>query len=655
MAEDWCRDSDLADLKHSVLAQRAYTSRLLGQNPDLVLHGGGNTSIKGTKINIFGHEEPTLFVKGSGFDLRTIQEEGFAACRLSHLLRLSELDRLSDIEMMRELRSSLFDPSDPTPSVEAIVHAVLPHRVVDHTHADAVVAISNTPDGETLLRDLYGPRVVVLPYVMPGFVLAKQIAALVREVDMDQVDAIVLMHHGVFTFADQVDTSYRNMIGVVTKAEEFLRRQGITGAADNAAGRDVPPLALAEIRAKACELAGRPVLASFRSHCFGSDPRAPELLTCGPLTPDHVIHTKPFAAVFQAGRPEEVDAFAKRYRDYFSEHGNAELACLDLAPRTGLWVDHGLVAFADTGQRLSMVQDIVDHTIVAARTSQQLGGWCPASREDVFDLEYWELEQAKLKRHKTGGTFQGKVVVVTGAASGIGRACVSAFLEQGACVVGLDRDQEVARLAHPSSCYLGTICDVTVDAMVDQALQQAVYRFGGIDVLISNAGSFPQSSPIEETPGTAWQESLQVNLSAHFSLLQKSTPFLKVGVDPVVIFVGSKNVAAPGPGAASYSVAKAGLAQLARVAALELGSAGVRVQVIHPDAVFDTGLWTDQVLAERAKRYEISVEAYKRRNVLGTQVSSFDVANVVRVVASPVFSKVTGAQIPVDGGNDRVV
>ena len=298
--------------------------------------------------------------------------------------------------------------------------------------------------------------------------------------------------------------------------------------------------------------------------------------------------------------------------------------------------------------------DIVQHSINAAQTAEALGGWRPVGGHPLFEVEYWDLEQAKLRRGARPLPLQGKVAVVSGAASGIGRACVETLLAQGAAVAALDVNPDVSALFDPVGC-LGVVCDVTSTNAVDDAVHAAVRRFGGIDIVIANAGTFPAGQRVEEIDDEQWAQSLDVNVTGHLRVLRGAVPFLRFGIEPAVVVVGSKNVPAPGIAAATYSAAKAALTQLARVAALELGQDGIRVNVVHPNAVFDTGIWTDQVLKGRAKAYGLTVDEYKRNNVLGVTVTSHDVAAMVCAMAGPLFAKTTGAQVPIDGGNERVI
>ncbi len=642
------------------LGLRVYSSRLLGRDADLVLHGGGNTSVKNTLTNVFGQAEEVLYVKGSGWDLQTIAAGGFAPVRLSHLQALAALPALTDTDMMRELRLALFDPVAPTPSVEAILHALVPTRYVDHTHADSVVAISNTPNGEALLKEIFGDEVLILPYVMPGFILAQQVHDATVGIDWNRLKGIVLLHHGIITFDDDCRASYERMIELVNKAEDYLRAKGAWSrlASAHYQANDADFLQLTTVRKQASDLMNTPVLTRWirgpEATGFSIHPDVSALATRGPLTPDHSIHTKPFAAVFDENAVDGIGRFQSDYRDYFNAHAASHHTCLDKVPRFGIWKNKGMIIIAPDAKRLNIVGDISAHTIKAIQWGEALGGWTALPKQDQFDLEYWELEQAKLKRTQARSEFEGRVVLVTGAGSGIGKACVDAFLAHGAAVVALDIRIEITSMWE-SPQVLGLVCDVTSTEEVNAALQRAVACFGGIDVLVSNAGNFPPSRQLREMDDAGWEDSLKLNLSSHMKVLRACIAYMELGINPAVVIIGSKNVPAPGPGAGAYSVAKAGLAQLARVAALELGDSGIRVNTIHPNAVFDTSLWTDEVLAQRALSYQLSVDQYKKNNVLGRSIQASDVAKLALQMAGEGFSCTTGAQIPIDGGNDRVI
>ncbi|HEU4364627.1 MAG TPA: bifunctional aldolase/short-chain dehydrogenase [Candidatus Krumholzibacteria bacterium] len=661
MRSQW-EDAEAKPFGDDALGLRVYTSRLIGRESSLVLHGGGNTSVKATAPDVFGDAQDAIWVKGSGWDLASIERGGFAPLRLDGVRRMAELPTLTDTRMVTMLRALLLDPGAPTPSVEAILHAIIPFAFVDHTHADAVVTITNTRDGVGRIGEIYGNRIFIVPYVMPGFLLAKEVFDMTRDVDWAEVEGIILLNHGVFTFGDDARSSYERMLQLVTEAEDYLDQHAPweepRGEGHDLAGSDLR--ALARLRCAVSRAAGVPMVARADSSApnvaFSRRPDVAEIATRGPLTPDHVIRTKRAPAIVagDADPDAAVASFAAEYRAYFHANTDGSLRPLDPAPRWAVWPGRGTVAFASVLGDALIAGDIVAHTIPAIARAEMLGGWEALPADDVFDVEYWELEQAKLARAPARAELAGRVAVVTGAASGIGRACVDAFLAAGACILALDRNP-VVESTWDDARVCALVCDVTDTAAVEFAIESGVRRFGGVDVLVSNAGIFPASARIAELSPETWRKSVSVNLDAHLGVLQKALPFLETGIDPAVVIVGSKNVPAPGKGAAAYSVAKAGLTQLARVAALELAPAGIRVNVLHPNDVFDTGIWTREVLAARAAEYGMDVEAYKRRNLLGVEVAASDVAALALALCGRLFARTTGAQIPVDGGNDRVL
>lgn len=640
------------------LGLRVYTSRLLGRDKSLVLHGGGNTSVKIRERNLFGEEEDVLYVKGSGWDLETIEAAGFAPVRLGPAQRLATLPRLSDPQMVNELRTSMTQAGAPTPSVEAILHAVLPYKYVDHTHADAVVTVTNTPDGEARVREIWGGSVVVIPYVMPGFDLARLCAERFPAEAGPETVGMVLMSHGIFSFGATARESYERMIELVRRAEAYLEARGAweLGPFPEISGRP-DPVSAARLRHEISKAAGFPMVLTghrdARSVAFARREDVDRVAQQGPATPDHVIRTKRLPLV---GR--DVVGYSGAYRQYFdvnASRASQARTMLDPAPRVVLDPELGLATAGRTAKDAAISAEIYQHTMDVIERAERLGGWRALSPRDLFDMEYWDLEQAKLAKAGKPPVFAGEVALVTGAASGIGRACVESLLARGAAVVGLDVDPRVETLfARPD--FLGLSCDVTVEEDVTEALGEGVAAFGGVDLLILNAGIFPPSRKIADLPLAEWDRVMRINLDANLLLLRLCHPFLKLApAGGRVVVVGSKNVPAPGPGAAAYSASKAALAQLARVAALEWGRDGIRVNGLHPNAVFDTGVWTDEVLASRAAAYGLSVEEYRRNNVMGVEVSSRDVAELAAELCGPRFAKTTGAWIPVDGGNERVI
>ena len=642
------------------LQQRVYSSRVLGRDADLVLHGGGNTSVKASAKNLFAEEEDLLFVKGSGWDLISIEAAGFPGVKLDLLNRLAELDELSDTNMVKAQKSAMIDPAAPTPSVEAILHAIIPFKFVDHTHADAVITITNTADGLDRIKEIYGDSILVIPYVMPGFILAKTVRELSQNVDWSKLKGMILMNHGVFSFADEARTSYERMIELVTKAEDYLQQQGAVIKDQQAAASYCHEelLKLAELRQSVSRQMGKPMVVrsnlSAAACSFASLSDVTSIARRGPLTPDHVIRTKRIPIIIGDDVLQDTMQYKKEYKAYFERNTDGELTCLDSAPRWGIWPQKGTLAFGRSTKEANIIADITEHTIKAIQQAERLGGWQALPEKDIFDVEYWELEQAKLKKGGSDPVLQGKVALVSGAASGIGKACVETLCQQGAAVVALDIDDKVTGVFENKN-VLAIVCDVTDESQIKSAISQAVQTFGGLDILVNNAGIFPPSLTIEDMSQETWNKSMAINLTAHELILKHSIPFLRFGIDAAVIFMASKNVLAPGPGAAAYSVAKAGFTQLARVAALELAPDNIRVNMLHPDAVFDTAIWTDEVLAKRAANYGMTVQEYKTKNLLKTELTSYDVANLVCAMAGPLFSKTTGAQVPIDGGNDRVI
>jgi rhamnose utilization protein RhaD (predicted bifunctional aldolase and dehydrogenase)/NAD(P)-dependent dehydrogenase (short-subunit alcohol dehydrogenase family) len=636
------------------LELRVYTSRLLGRDDTLVLHGGGNTSVKVCEKNVAGDEEGILYVKGSGWDLETIEAAGFAPVRMAPLLKLAQLETLSDPQMVNELAANVTRAGAPAPSVETILHAVIPHKFVDHTHADALLAITNTDDGEARIREIYGDDVLAVPYVMPGFELARACAKKIETEMKPSTIGIVLLKHGLFSFGETAEESYARMISLVERAEDYLRKQNASELDWPDESPGVTGLALATLRSDIAKAAGFPVVlrtsSDSKSLAFARARNVSEISQRGPATPDHILRTKRLPML---GR--DVNQYAASYREYFARnapHAKEPKTMLDPAPRVVLDPELGLTTVGRSAKEASIAHDLYSHTIDVITRAEKLGGYRALSEEELFEFEYWDLEQAKLRRAGKPAMFAGEIACVTGAASGIGKACVESLLKRGAAVVGLDLEPQGSERVD----YLGLECDVTSEEAIADALEKTVRHFGGLDMLILNAGIFPAGTPIESLDAAQWRGVFAVNLDANLTLLRECYPLLKLAPrGGSVVVIGSKNVAAPGPGVAAYSASKAALTQLARVAALEWGADGIRVNTLHPNAVFDTGIWTDDVLKARAASYGMSVEEYKCNNVLKTEVRSADVGELAAELCGPLFAKTTGAQIPIDGGNERVI
>jgi rhamnose utilization protein RhaD (predicted bifunctional aldolase and dehydrogenase)/NAD(P)-dependent dehydrogenase (short-subunit alcohol dehydrogenase family) len=646
------------DLYQTEVEQCVYCTRLVGSDPTLVLHGGGNSSVKSTWIDVTGRKVDALYVKGTGVVMATISASEFTPLALERLHELLELDSLTDADMMRELSAARLDPDGPKPSVEALLHAFLPHPAVLHSHADAVATLTNLANGEEVVRQVFGDSVVVIPYVMPGFDLARE----VRHGWPDQAHAetrgMVLLQHGLFTFGSTSREAYERHVELIDRAERWLDRHA--PQTEDPEPPDLPDISLTELaslRQTLSDEAGRPLIlqrhADSAVRRFVARPDLASLATRGPLTPDHVIRTKPTPMV---GR--DVGAFAAAYAEYFAHHAphaGTPPTMLDPAPRVVLDRELGMVTAGPSAHAAQVAADIYHHTIpVLERAEDYLGGYVALPPARLFEVEYWELEQSKL-RAGDSPALAGTAAIVTGAASGIGRACADALLAQGAAVAGLDISPEIeSRSDGPAS--LGIVADATDPTAVRRALRETVEAFGGVDIAVMAAGVFGRSEAIARLDAAQWRSVMDVNVTSAALLLAELHPLLaRSPVGGRVVMIGSKNVGAPGRGAASYSASKAAFTQLARVAALEFAEDGIRVNVVHPDAVFDTGLWTPELLAQRAAQHDLGVEAYKRRNLLRTDVTSDDVARVVVALCDDTFRVTTGAQVPVDGGNERIV
>jgi rhamnose utilization protein RhaD (predicted bifunctional aldolase and dehydrogenase)/NAD(P)-dependent dehydrogenase (short-subunit alcohol dehydrogenase family) len=653
------RWSDSEALEYpGLLGSCVYASRLVGAESGLILHGGGNSSVKTTDTDAYGELTETLWIKGSGRNLADCTRECFSPLALRSVRRMAGVETMSDIVMAQELRASMLDASAPSPSVETMVHAAISDVVVLHAHPDALLSISSTEDGRSRIEDLFETRVVVVPYARSGFRVGRATAIeLDKHLSVETV-GIVLMNHGLFTFGDTAKHAYDRMIDLVSSAEAYI--DGYGTETRTAIELGTPPavdrIELASLRTAISEVAGRPFIVTRSNDAtgwaFSQDPDLESIARRGPATPDHVIWTKTFPMF-----GTDVRAFADDYVQYYEDHKHMATATemLDSAPRVIFDDAFGMVTAGPDVASASAARDIYLQTIKVIRDATRLGGYQALPHADYFDLEYWELEQEKLARAKQVGEFVGEVAVVTGAASGIGRACAVELLSRGAAVVGLDIDENVADTFTRNE-FLGVRCDLTQAEDVSVALDKTIERFGGVDMLVAAAGLFPESAPISSHDPAAWQSAMSVNADALVLLLSRVHPLLAISPrGGRLTVVGSKNVRAPGPGASAYSASKAAANQLTRVAALEWASDGIRVNSVHPDAVFDTALWTDGLIAERSARYGLSVEEYKTRNLLGLEIASADVAGVVAATLGQSFSRVTGAHIPIDGGNDRVI
>jgi rhamnose utilization protein RhaD (predicted bifunctional aldolase and dehydrogenase)/NAD(P)-dependent dehydrogenase (short-subunit alcohol dehydrogenase family) len=650
------------------LALRVYTSRLLGADPDLVLHGGGNTSVKGLYPTLLGDEVEAIWVKGSGSDLDTIGPEGFPALDLAYLRRLRARETLSDEQMVNELRTHLFDAGAPNPSVETLLHAFLPHVFVDHTHADAALILTHQPpDLARELIDEAFPGWGVVPYVMPGFKLAK-LALETYERDPN-MPGLVLVNHGLFTFSNDARESYERMIDAVDRAERVATqhaRARTVVSVELPKPEDIADTALL-LRGS---LGGRMVL----EHRTGEDilrrlsqSGLDDLARTGPLTPDHVLRTKPVPMVWRRGEDPKaaVERHTADYDRYFAEHASRTqrpLAKLDGLPRV-VWVPgQGIFAWGASKRDARMAADIAEHTLRAKEQAAAIGRYVALPEGDLFDVEYWSLEQAKLGQRKPA-PLAGKVALITGGGGAIGFPVTQALLEAGAAVTVVDADKDRVQSATQEldsrwpGRALGFVADVTNPDALQGAFRETCLRFGGLDILVPCAG-IALGVKLEDMDLAAFRHVLDVNLTGTLTLLREAGRlFRRQGLGGNVVLISSKNVFAPGAQFGAYSASKAGEHQLARIAALEWADMGVRVNMISVDAVFGdearpSGLW-QEVGPHRARAHGIDPadlpEFYRRRNLLKTRVTGEDVGRAVVFFASN-QTPTTGATLPVDGG-----
>jgi rhamnulose-1-phosphate aldolase/alcohol dehydrogenase len=671
------------------LALRVYTSRLIGQDDTLVMHGGGNTSVKGTCRLLSGDSVAAIYVKGSGWNLDSIEPAGLPGLDLAYLRKLRALDRLSDEDMVNALRTHMFDASGPTPSVETLLHAFLPQTFVDHSHSDAILALTNRPDGEQRCREIFGERVAVVPYIMPGFALAKACAdAFERQ---PAVEGLVLLKHGFFTFGATAKESYERHVALVSRAEDWLAR---------AATRLTPGFRCASVPG---ELAARvaPLLRGALSEPTGNEDApykrmvlewraTPEILefvnakelaelaATTPLTPDHVIRIKPWPCVVPAPAVDDeaalaeqlraaVEAFRERYTGYVADtlaRKGVERKALDPYPRVVLVPGAGMLCWGPSKQDALIAADLYEHTIRVKARVHATSAYEALSLADLFDMEYWPLEQAKLGTVKEKPLAR-QVALITGAAGAIGSAVAARLMEEGCHVVLSDLNATALEAVcaelgqrYGSAACRAVACDVTSEESVAALFAAAARLYGGVDIVIPNAG-VALSTPLVDLSAAEFARVQAVNSAGSFLVMREGAKLLRrQGTGGHIIVVGSKNVAAPGAEFGAYSASKAAVHQLAKIAALELAKDGIRVNTLAPDAVFGdarhpSGLW-QEVGPGRAKAHGIDparLEAhYRDRNLLKARITGRHVGNAVIFLATN-QTPTTGAVIPIDGGH----
>ena len=655
------------------VALRVYTTRLLGQDPKLVLHGGGNTSVKTVATDVLGEQYDVLRVKGSGWDMADIEPEGLPAVRLGPLLQLRRLELLGDEEMVNFERSNLMDSTAPTPSIETLLHAFLPRKFVDHTHSTAVLSLTNQPNGEDLCREVFGDRAGIVPYIKPGFDLAKRAAA-VFEKDPN-VESLILLKHGVFTFADSALEAYEGMIKVVTLVENRLKM----GRSPVFAGVSLPNMLMpvaefAPVIRGACTL---PEGAGFdgRSRFVLEFRTSPRILSyvngeelrrysqAGVATPDHAIRTKNWPLVLPAPARgsldgykkavnEAVEQFRESYHTYFQRHNAGQTQPkieLDSSPRVVLVPGLGLFGAGRSAREAKIAADIAESTVETVTDAEAIGTFDSASEADLFDIEYWSLEQAKLGK-SVDKPFMGCVAVVTGGGGAIGAATARAFAREGAEVAVLDIDEERAQetCRQIGGSALAVRCDVTNGGSVRAAFDAVCQRFGGVDLVVSNAGAAWQGK-IADVSDDVLRQSFELNFFAHQTVARNAVRVMRAqGIGGTLLFNVSKQAVNPGLDFRPYGLPKAATLFLVRQYALDHGSEGIRANAVNADRVRG-GLLTPEMIASRARARGVTEEEYMHGNLLGKEVQPEDVAQAF--VHQALELKTTADVTTVDGGN----
>ncbi|MGH6877519.1 MAG: bifunctional aldolase/short-chain dehydrogenase [Rhizomicrobium sp.] len=651
------------------LAVRVYTTRLLGADPRLVLHGGGNTSVKTQMHDLLGDSVEVICVKGSGWDMGNIEPAGLPAVKLAPLRRLRALERLSDEDMVNYQRVNLLDASAPNPSVETLLHAFLPHKFVDHTHSTAVLALTDQPDGESLARDVFGDRVAYVPYTIPGFALAKVVADVFDR--HRQVEGLVLMQHGIFTVGESAREAYERTIAFVTMAEERLAR-GRKSFAPASVPKELARTAdIAPILRGACAIA-RDGAMKRQILCFRTSPSILEYVNGAELarysqqgvaTPDHTIRTKNWPVLVPAPEAERLEEWGKsaetavsefiaRYHDYFARNNaraEPKKSELDPLPRVVLVPGKGLFGLGASAKDAAIAADIAENTIEVIADAEAIGRYRPIPEADMFDVEYWSLEQAKLGKSMEKPLAR-QVAIVTGGASGIGAATAKALARAGAEIAVLDRDRAAASFTarECGKAAIAIACDVTKPEEVRSAFRAVAKKFGGVDIVVSNAGAAWQGA-IGTVDDATLRQSFELNFFAHQTVAQNAVQVMKAQrTGGCLLFNVSKQAVNPGRDFGPYGLPKASTLFLMKQYALDHGRDGIRANAVNADRI-RSGLLTDSMIASRSHARGLAENEYMSANLLGREVTAEDVADAFVYLATA--TKSTAAILTVDGGN----
>jgi rhamnulose-1-phosphate aldolase/alcohol dehydrogenase len=641
------------------IEQLVYQSRLVGVEEDLVLWGGGNNSVKSRTTDLLGRPVDVMYIKSSGSDMKSIVPKQFPGVRLDYIAPLRKrTEEMDDQQMVDYLARCLVDPASARPSIETLLHAFLPAKAVLHTHADGILAITNTRGREKTVRECFGKNVITIPYRRPGFRLSRDVA---DAFDANpKAEGLVLMNHGLITWGDSAKEAYDRHIALVTKAEEFLRarQRPLPLAGEGGAKRRVRVEQIRGMLSKS-----RPIILEFddspETLAFVNRPDLERITQIGAATPDHLLYTKRFPLIL--GADDALAMYTQRYESWYRAHLSA-FEMLDPNPRVILAPGLGMWTAGKDARAARIVRDIYRHTIRIISAAESLGGYETLNDHDAFHSEYWPLELYKLTLLPKEKELAGKIALITGAASGIGRAIAERFAEEGAHVVVTDVDEalatDVARGIVEKNGLRRAIAlrlDVSREDDVERAFDETVRAYGGLDVVVSNAGISSFGS-LDALPASEWDRSFAVNARGHFLVSRAAMRMMKEqGIGGSLVFNASKNVTAPGKDFGAYSVSKAAEAQLCRIVALEGGEFGIRANMLNPDAIFGgSRFWSEEMRSMRAQNYGVETEKlpefYRSRTLLKVEVTAADVAEAALFLAGPRSAKTTGAMLPVDGG-----
>ena len=646
------------------LALRVYTTRLLGRNKELVLHGGGNTSVKTTIKDIDGKKYKVLCVKGSGWDMADIEPPGLPAVKLEPLLSLKNKKYLSDEDMVAYQKRNLIDVKSPNPSVETFLHAFLPFKYVDHTHADAVLNITNRPGGLNLCKKIFGDKVSIVPYVMPGFMLAKKIHEVYSK--NPKINCLILMNHGIFTFANDCKEAYDLMIKYVSKAENTIKKlktkkiKQIKKFSTKFNPCEVAPI----IRGLLSENKDQKFVINYRLNkhlkYFINGKNVKAYSSKGTATPDHVIRVKPFPLIITPKKNSSVEEFKKtakkafenyrkKYINYFNvnhKKSKEKKVMLDTSPRIVLVQNVGMFSVGKDLNAAKIAGDLTETNARVISSVEETSSYKFIPEKDLFDVEYWSLEQAKIK--KKSKLLEGNVVVVTGSTGTIGFETYKMFKSYGAEVVLLDNNLERLNEIKSKIKDLCIHCDVTNKKSVKNAFNKICERFGGVDILISNAGTAPGGS-IGDVSDEVLRKSFEINFFAHQNCASEAVKIMKKqNINGCLLFNISKQSVNPGKNFGPYGLPKSALLSLCKQYAVDYGSYGIRSNGVNADRI-RSGLMTDKMIKTRAKARSVSTDNYMKGNLLLNEVKAEDVAKAFFHLA--ISKKTTGAVLTVDGGN----